>query len=147
MQSNGTAPRKDAITFERALSLAFDYGKFIAQLWSYYITLIVGIIGWLVTIRGQATQLDRFSRWTVIVAYLVITAIFAAVLSANHRELIKLMRVVHMLAKDDPDLLEIYGARVDPQMLRLLRLTLCLVLPVVAALVSAFICGITTKPR
>ena len=77
MQSNGTAPRKDAITFERALSLTFDYGKFIAQLWSYYITLIVGIIGWLVTIRGQATQLDWFSRSTVIVAYLVITLISA----------------------------------------------------------------------
>src|ERR1043166_862260 len=111
------------MTFDNALSHAIDYGKFIFQIWNYYIVLILAMIGWLVTLRGKpatidgrpAAILDDYTRKWLIGSYLFISVIFWAVLEQNHAILIRLMTLVHELARVDANeiLTRIYGPAVD----------------------------------
>jgi hypothetical protein len=133
------------MTFEKALPLAIDYGKFIVQLWNYYIVLVVAMIGWLVTLRSKTSDLDRGAQRVLIGSYLLISVIFSFVLEQNHAELIKLMRLVHSLAQADPKASDIYGPNVDPDIIRTLHMTSRVGLPFIAILVALFIWFLTKQ--
>jgi hypothetical protein len=134
------------MTFDSAFTHTVDYGKFIVQLWNYYIVLVVAMIGWLVTMRSQKLNLDLRSRMVLIVSFGIISAVFFFILEQNHAVLIHLMQLVHELAQVDTNsriLNSIYGSTVDGQLVSTLRLTSRLVLPLIAALIGLFMWFIT----
>jgi hypothetical protein len=134
------------MTFDSALTHAVDYGKFIVQLWNYYIVLVIAMIGWLVTLRSKALNLDLRGRAVLIASYCVISAVFFFVLEPNQDALLRLMRLMHELAQVDTSskiLSGIFAPEVDNRFITTLNLTSRLVLPVVTILVSLFMWFIT----
>ena len=86
------------MTLKDALGYAIDYAKFVATLWNYYILLVVAMIGWLVTLRGNKMPLDLLGRLSLLAAYLGVTVVFWFVIRHNHQRLLKLMIVASALA-------------------------------------------------
>jgi hypothetical protein len=133
------------MTFDNALTHAIDYGKFIVQLWNYYIVLVVAMIGWLVTLRSKTLSLDRSARKLLIASYVFISLIFWTVLEQNHAVLIQLMELVHGLAQNanSPVLSKIYGPAVDGHLVSMLKMTSRAGLPVIVILAGLFMWFIT----
>src|SRR5438270_8208056 len=114
------------MTFDNALSHAIDYGKFIFQIWNYYIVLILAMIGWLVTLRSKPSKIDLRTRIGLIASYVFVSFIFWAILEQNHTVLIQLMTLVHDLAQVDEKsaiLSKTYGPHVDSHLVSMLKRT------------------------
>ena len=128
------------LTFKDALAFVIDYAKFVGTLWSSYILLVSAMVGWLITMRAKegATPFDLSARWTLIVAYLFVTAICAGVISHNNRNLSNLMAIVQAFAKADPaqgDLRRAYDrAFKESRNDALLKSSVWALLPVAAAI-------------
>jgi hypothetical protein len=134
------------MTFDSALTHAVDYGKFIVQLWNYYIVLVIAMIGWLVTLRTKPMNLDFRARVLLIASYCGISAVFFFVLEPNQAALLRLMQLMHQLAQVDASskiLSGIFAPDVDHGFVLTLNLTSRLVLPVVTLLISLFMWFIT----
>jgi hypothetical protein len=135
------------MTFDNALSHAIDYGKFIFQIWNYYIVLILAMIGWLVTLRSKPSTLDNPTRMLLIGSFVFISAIFLVVLEQNHAILIQQMTLVHEFAQVDAKseiLRKIYGPQVDGGLVCRLNLMSRGVVPVIVICVSWFMWFLTS---
>jgi hypothetical protein len=134
------------MTFDSALSHTIDYGKFIVQLWNYYIVLIIAIFGWLVTLRSKSLSLDFRARVLLIVSYWVVSLVFFFIVEQNLTVIIRLMKLSHELAQIDANskiLIDTYGPTVNVNLIWTLKLTSRLGLPVIAILISLFMWFIT----
>jgi hypothetical protein len=134
------------MTFDSAVTHAIDYGKFIVQLWNYYILLVVAMLGWLVTLRSKTLTLDLRARMVLVASFGVVSLVFFFILEQNHKVAIHLMQLVHALSETDPNskvLAGIYGPVVNPGLVTTLKLTSRLALPVIAVLIALFMWFIT----
>jgi hypothetical protein len=134
------------MTFDTAFTHAVAYGKFVVQLWNYYILLIVAILGWPVTSRSKALSLDLRVRVNLIVSFAAISVAFFFMVEENNAILIHLMRLVHALTATDANsriLADSYGPSVDGRLVSTVQLTSRLALPILAVLVGAFMWLIT----
>jgi hypothetical protein len=110
-----------AVPLKDLLGFVMDCGKFIVTLWSSYIVLATAMIGWLVSLRGQGKALDRGTQWVLVLAFVLVTAVAAAVIWQNSVNLVLLMQVADATAAaimrvegaKAPGLAESYGALFD----------------------------------
>ena len=132
---------------DKALGFVMDVTKFIQTLWAAYIGLIGLMIGWMISLRTKPPSIDSLTSNTLVVAFVLVSAIFAVILHQNHLRLIKLMYLVDEIAPIEGKKLghpekvymSVFQSGNTPFFL---HVTTCFI-AVIALLVSAFICLIT----